>query len=180
MSHIPFHPAIGFGDLLPGSYAVPQNPIRDVGTPMVPSRRMITGGQVATMGDLLPGRFVVPQNPLVNTMLYGHNLGSGAPPQTGMSGLGCGCQSCGMGDLPASLQTLDNNLAAWLNDTTLDFTGLGIPNYGYIAGGAALVMAWVLFMPSGSEYRRKRSQLRSQYRGYRRVAKSAGSSLSAV
>jgi hypothetical protein len=76
MAHIPYHPAIGFGDLLPGSYAVPQNPIRDAGTPLVPSTVALTGGRaykVPTLGELLPGKFTVPQNPIVNTLVNGYS-----------------------------------------------------------------------------------------------------------
>lgn len=80
MSHIPFHPAPGFGDLLPGSFVVPQNPVRSDGTPMVPSIQATAPGQVIklpSLADLVAASFVVPQNPIM--------------PQRGMSGLGCGC-----------------------------------------------------------------------------------------
>ena len=66
MSHILRHPAPGFGDLMPGWYSVPQNPIRDVGTALVPSAN--SGGQITRvpkLGELMPGAFSVPQNPLI-------------------------------------------------------------------------------------------------------------------
>jgi hypothetical protein len=78
MSHIPFHPAPGFGDLLPGSFVVPQNPVRSDGTPLVPSVQATAPGMVVrvpSLADLLQASFVVPENPL----------------RRGMSGLGCGC-----------------------------------------------------------------------------------------
>jgi hypothetical protein len=79
MSHIPFHPAPGLGDLLPGEFVVPQNPIRDAGTALVPSAVGLNGGKpyrVAKLGDLMPGKFTVPQNPLITTLMNGYG---GAP-----------------------------------------------------------------------------------------------------
>jgi hypothetical protein len=75
MSHIPFHPAPGLGDLLPGEFVVPQNPIRDAGTALVPSAVALAGGRpykVAKLGDLMPGKFTVPQNPIVTTLRNGY------------------------------------------------------------------------------------------------------------
>lgn len=67
MAHLNFHPAIGFGDLMPGWHVVPQNPIRDAGTPLVPSLQATQPNRVMRRGrlaELMPGGFVVPQNPL--------------------------------------------------------------------------------------------------------------------
>ena len=53
-----YHPAPGLGDLLPGFFVVPQNPITDTqGTTYVPR-----------IGDILPGSFPVPQNPIKDYM----------------------------------------------------------------------------------------------------------------
>jgi hypothetical protein len=46
-----------------------------------------------------------------------------------------------------------------------------MPNWVYLAGGGLL--AWAIFMPGGSEYRKKKSALASQYRGYTRAKKAA-------
>lgn len=169
MSHIPFHPAIGFGDLLPGEFVVPQNPIRDAGTPLVPSTVAVMGGKpyrTPHLADLLPGKFVVPQNPLITTVTNGY---SGIPQH---SHAGCGCGGAcgggkGMGDL--------SDVGTWLTSNTVVSA---VPNWVIVAGAG--VAAWMLFMPSGSDYRRKSAALRSQYRGYRRASRAAGSTLQDV
>lgn len=100
--HLPYHPAPGFGDLLPGHFVVPQNPIRDAGTALVPSVQAAAHNKVtrvAKMGDLLPGAFTVPQNPLLAAIM-------GAEPSkpdahaakkavAKLHGLGCGCGCAG-------------------------------------------------------------------------------------
>ena len=63
------HPSPGFGDLLPGFFVVPQNPLSQ------------KAGYIPTIGDLLPSRFAVPQNPLIAAIR--NNL-------SGLSGCGCG------------------------------------------------------------------------------------------
>jgi len=89
MPHIPFHPAIGFGDLMDGWFVVPQNPIRDGGTPLVPSLQATQPNRVMRKGrlaELMPGAFTVPQNPLRTAL--------------GVGKVGCGCSSgggCGSG-----------------------------------------------------------------------------------
>lgn len=90
-ANISFHPAPGLGDLMPGWFAVPQNPITN--------RAPIT--YTPTIGDILPGSFVVPQNPIRDftngqVKLIGQSNPS-APgmvngmPVTGMGDCGCGC-----------------------------------------------------------------------------------------
>ena len=80
MAFTNIHPAPGLGELMPGFYVVPQNPITMAQTGM---------GYSPRMGDLLPAAFTVPQNPIVNNF------------QTGMQGMGTmGCapgSKCGMG-----------------------------------------------------------------------------------
>jgi hypothetical protein len=76
---------VGMGnlaDFIPGSFALPQNPVRDA----------MRG---VGLGDFVPGRFVVPQNPVLDASKY-----------AGMSGCGCGCGGgCGggMGQIDWSL-----------------------------------------------------------------------------
>ena len=143
MSHIPFHPAIGFGDLLPGSFAVPQNPVRDAGTPLVPSRKMMTGGRVPHIGDLLPGKFPVPQNPIRSAITQGHNLGS---PAGSLAGLGCGGScggSCGGGvdtnggGCGCSRRNGMGDLSSWLAADN-GFGSVQLPNWVWIGGAFAL------------------------------------------
>jgi hypothetical protein len=159
MPHLPFHPAPGFGDLMPGMFVVPQNPIQDAGTPLVPSVQAANAGRVAyrpKIGDLLPGAFAVPQNPIL------HNLA------TGMQGMGCAsCDSgdCGGGGFAApGLQGVDlAQVGGWLQSQTIG----GVPNWALVAGA---VVAYMMFSPGGSDYRAARRSLDSQYRGYRRAA----------
>jgi hypothetical protein len=83
MAGINFHPAIGLGDLMPGWYAVPQNPI-------AAAKQGIT--KAPSLGDIVQGSYVVPQNPLANFV-----AGKVAPlGQKSGGGKGCGCGgSCG-------------------------------------------------------------------------------------
>lgn len=77
------HPAPGMGDLLPGFFVVPQNPLWDnksrANAPMG-----FAGGPkyIPHIGELLPGRFAVPQNPLI------------AAVRKGLAGLGGCCAEC--------------------------------------------------------------------------------------
>jgi hypothetical protein len=117
MSHIPFHPAVGFGDLLPGSYAVPANPIRDAGTALVPTNFAVTGNRpyrVPGIGELLAAKFTVPQNPLRNTLVNGWSgVASGGCGCSGSKSGGCSCGSHGMGDLSDWLTTTQGGLPMW-------------------------------------------------------------------
>lgn len=117
MAKLNRHPAPGFGDLLPGSFVVPQNPIA--------GQQAIS--YIPKIGELLPGRFTVPQNPLIKTVRQG---------VAAMTGLGgCGC-STGGGDE-----------GAYINGSLLDGVGglgdaLGSVNWPtvIVAAGAA----WLL------------------------------------
>lgn len=95
MPMLNFHPAPGLGDLLPGWYSVPQNPLRPDSTPLVPTVRAATGNAITMkpkMGDLLPGTmFTVPQNPVRRNLLS----------SMGMAGMGCGCGCDRMAGPPA-------------------------------------------------------------------------------
>lgn len=157
MAHIGYHPAPGLGELIPGSYVVPQNPI-------------VAASYIPHMGELLPATFVVPQNPLIAALAT--PAGTGMPNNTrgmaygsGMSGLGgCGCRGgmCGCG-----------------------MSGLGLfedpMTLALLAGG--LILAMWMVTPGGATYHRERERLRETYqrgvrrlksesRGYRRVARS--------
>lgn len=163
------HPAPGFGELMPGFHVVPQNPIRDAGTVLVPSVQAAAGNQIVRvphMGELLPGTFRVPSNPILKNLTGG------------MSGLGCG-PACGLGqvqqaaasgNLMGSLGGTIGSVGTWLQQSML----FGIPNWALVAAGIGAVM---FMAPGGSEYRGKRAALRSQYRGYRRAARYTGEQL---
>jgi hypothetical protein len=131
-----YHPAPGLGDLLPGFFVVPQNPI--VPTTYVPR-----------IGDILPGKFAVPQNPIKDYMSGRLNLIAREPGvvgtlngMSGCSGGDCGCGgSCGGG-----LSGISEDFAMIQADITAGDYGkviqdpiLGIPLWG-IVGGLILLM----------------------------------------
>ena len=82
----------------------------------------------------------------------------------GMGGCQCGgnCGPCkaGMGQFDLSWFTGSVNLF-----------GFDVPMWALVGGG--VIIAWWLLFPSGSEYRRKRAALRSQYRGVSRAKRAA-------
>ncbi len=172
MARLNFHPAPGLGDLLPGYFVVPQNPIRDAGTPLVPSLQATMPNRsfrIARIGELMPGQFTVPQNPLMMALTGG------------MGGLGCGCSSgCSGGNSNYTLNgmgALDmSSMTSWLTDPSP--ISDSVPNWMlYGAVGAAL---WFITQPSGSAYRAKRKALRSEYAGYKQAARSTGSAISSI
>jgi len=159
---IPVHPAPGLGDLLPGFYVVPQNPIRDAGTPIKATVTAKANGaivKVPSMGELLPGMFAVPQNPLRQALA--------SPPGSGVPGTkGMGCGTChGMGDatgLMGSLASAGSGITGWLqNQNTV--AGITLPNWAWAGLG---VVTYFLLAPGGQEYH----AVRARSRGYRRLA----------
>jgi hypothetical protein len=170
MSQIGFHPAPGLGDLAPGFFVVPQNPLRNDSTVLVPSVQASAGGRMVKkphIGDFVAGSFVVPQNPVRR------NLATGMMGLGGGLGCGCGTPDCGSGygANPYGLQGLDlSSISTWAQSPS--FISASVPNWA-LYGGAA-VAAYLLLMPGGREYRQKSKALRSQYRGYRRAAGAVG------
>ncbi len=140
MPNCPYHPAPGLGDLVPGMFVVPMNPITAA-----------NGGvtYVPRIGDLVRAHYTVPMNPLV----------------PGMGGCGCNAyRDTGMGALDLS--------GAWDSVTSAvggvwDSAKSAISNTGinpWVLGGAAAVVALLLFRPGGSEYSRAMASARSKYR----------------
>jgi len=137
-----FHPAPGFGDLLPGSFVVPMNPIT------------AANGQVTyipRIGEILPGTYSVPQNPLKR---------SGC-------GMGCGCRGYsdpGMGalDLSGAWDTVTSTVGGVWDSakSAIGSTGLS----PWVVGGGVAVLALLLFRPGGSEYSRAMAGARAKYR----------------
>jgi hypothetical protein len=132
------HPAPGVGELMPGWFAVPQNPLR-------PGSRLLTNHIRAALvderskaryapriGELVEASFTVPQNPLLDRLL--------APAS------GCGCSPsgarAGMGALP---------------DTVL-----GVPTNYLLIGAGALIL--VSLTARGGGYRRAVGVERERHR----------------
>jgi hypothetical protein len=65
--HLNAHLAPGLGELLPGWFVLPQNPI-------AAARQ----GRVPHIGELLPASFTVPENPIIRALTVGHHGGCGA------------------------------------------------------------------------------------------------------
>lgn len=157
MAQLNYHPAPGLGDLLPGFFVVPQNPIQPVTyTPRI--------------GEIMPGSFSVPQNPLKDYVTGNVRLiGTG----NGVSGCGCGggCGSCNTngkinGMSIAGINGISedwDNIKSEFNQG--DYMGLlqapvfGIPLWGIAAGLVALMLV------GGEEH--------SYYGRSRRAAKAA-------
>ena len=153
MPHLSLHPAPGLGELMPGWFVVPQNPIAPDSTPLVPTPQARSGGKpvyIPRMGELMPAKFTVPQNPLVRELCGLGVLGGGCS-GCGSSGeakckQGCGCPSAigfsGLGDLSNVMDSLTTGYMPWL-----------------IGGGLLL-----LFMSGrGGSYREDVARVRSKH-----------------
>jgi len=150
-----YHPAPGLGDLLPGFFVVPQNPVRDAETALVPSVQALNPGAILKkphIGDFLPGTFfAVPQNPVRKNLA------------TGMGGLSCGgsgqCSGgnfygmSGMGATTATTTpaptipfstaiTSMANFQAWLQQPSP--VSASVPNWALYGGGALAVFALMI------------------------------------
>lgn len=143
-----YHPAPGLGDLLPGYFVVPQNPVRDAEGPLVPSVQALAAGAVLKkphMGEFLPATFAVPQNPIRKSLATNMN---------GLNGMGCGCgggQSCGcasnfygMSGLGANVPFSSAfssmaNFEAWAQQPSpVSTASLNIPNWALWGGAIAI------------------------------------------
>lgn len=61
-----YHPAPGIlGELMPGSFVVPQNPIWDNKSRALDPMGFVGVRYIPSIGEILPSRFTVPRNPLV-------------------------------------------------------------------------------------------------------------------
>lgn len=173
MAHIGHHPAPGLGELIPGSFVVPSNPI-------VPS------SYIPHIGELLPASFPVPQNPLIAAI--SSPPGYGLPNQ---AGLGCGCSTgCGSGmcgnrglsGLGADCGCIGGMCGCGMGQLGMDPMTLAL-----VAGG--LVLAYLLLVPGGKGYRERKAALQQEYsgkyaalrskeRGYKRLARGTTRGLS--
>lgn len=135
--NLPFHPAPGIGELLPGFFVVPQNPIRDASG---------MGGvkYQPHIGELLPASFNVPQNPIVKNI------------QTGMGGLARGGFegfTAGMAGGMSGLGEFDLSSfipSQWSKTTWMIVAGVG-------------VMLIMMSRPGKSAYQAAMAQARADY-----------------
>lgn len=153
MPHIPFHPAPGFGDLSPGWFVVPQNPMRSDGTALVPSVQATAPGRVVrvpSLNDLVQASFVVPQNPLV-------------PHLSGLRGLGCGCSQLGcdggrdfyaLNGIADDLSSSFDGVKDWLQSPSP--VAASVPNW-MLYGGAAVAAYFAFSSGSNAPRGRRRA-----------------------
>lgn len=67
-----YHPAPGtLGELMPGSFVVPQNPIYDNKSRALDPMGFVGVRYIPSMGEILPSRFTVPRNALVSQIREG-------------------------------------------------------------------------------------------------------------
>lgn len=150
MSMIGFHPAPGLGELLPGWFVVPQNPLE-----------LATRGirRIPTIGEIVPATFPVPQNPLVRA------LSLGASPKCLCVGIGCGdgCLSrySGMTGLPEIWEQVKTTATGAWGSVTGMLGGANWTTYA-LAGGGVLLL-WMLISRGGG-YRREAGAARREYR----------------
>lgn len=153
------HPAPGLGDLLPGSYVVPQNPLQGI-------------TYVPRIGEILPGAYVVPQNPIKDYMAGRLNLIGREPGAkgtvNGISGVGCGCGggcgACGgLGSLSDDWSAIQANITAGDYMGALQSTVFGVPVWAIAAG---LGVMFFMGGESHSYYGRSRRAAAAARRAY--------------
>lgn len=137
--NIPYHPAPGsIGELLPGFYNVPQNPI-------VMARQGVT--RRPGIAEIIDGYYVVPQNPIVQQVSGNVKpLGTSGCGCSGGSGRPCGCagklngRSIGVGDWPA----IQADISAGNYGQIMNEQLLGFPVTTVLLAGVAVYL--LLFM----------------------------------
>jgi hypothetical protein len=137
MAHIPFHPAPGLGELMPGMFTIPQNPI-------TMARHGVT--YTPTAAEVIPFK-TRETNGLCKSFASIRGVGGG---------FGCGCGSlsaCGCGGgggctagCPgvAGMSGIFDDAQVWWRGWTA-----GIPNVWIIGGLAAAVLVLPMFMGAG-------------------------------
>ena len=163
MAFTNIHPAPGLGELMPGFFVVPQNPITMAQTGM---------GYFARMGELLPGSFSVPQNPIVSNFKTG---------MQGMGTLGCagqpGCTAGFTGALSGGSigELVDGHFVVPQNPITaagmgglgeFDASQLNPATWGMGTFAIAGIGLFLIFMSGRPDRSQKRADLRSAKYAY--------------
>lgn len=172
MSHIGIHPAPGLGDMVPGWFVIPNNPIRD--------GQSATGvGYIPHIGELIPAKFGIPENPIIRG-LAGCGMGYCGNNNAPNAQLGMGAW---YNDLWSSVESSASNLKAQV-DTAIPQTA-DWPWYYWAGVVGVAVVAIQLLTPGGTAYSSARREarakykaevagLRAKYRGVRRIGRSIG------
>lgn len=171
MSHINRHPAPGIGDLLPGFYVVPQNPIRAAQQGI---------GYVPHFGELVPAMFTVPDNPLVKSLAglgsMGCNGGCSGSSVGGLLRSNAGMMSIsGLGSVEmADGGVLDpvSEMLGKVNPKISEYFDIWRSNKLYFFGSIAAV-AYFLFFAGGNYSSTRYSRARGAVKHYRTSANPA-------
>src|SRR5882724_9559636 len=119
MARLGYHPAPGMGDLLPGFYVVPQNPVQPV--------KYVRG-----ISEILPGSFPVPQNPVKDytrgqTKLIGQGVSGCGGSCGGSCGYGGQINGVGIGDLSSDWASFQSDISSGDYMGALQSTFFGVP-----------------------------------------------------
>lgn len=184
MPHLGFHPAPGLGDLMPGSYVVPNNPFHPASLNPSPV------GRVPSIGELLPAKFPIPFNPIVHHrgvggvstrgFSYGSRLYDWYLPYKGavmaLSPYTTPSHFPAGWDLPPTRRAV--TLGSHHGMGFLPVGGTG----SILVLGGAVILLLLLLRPGGSEYRQEMDKAKMEYRakvrsikqkhrGYRRAGR---------
>lgn len=135
--HSEFHLAPGLGELLPGWFNLPQNPLRlqAEGISYVPH-----------IGELMPAKFTIPENPIREVLEHGWRGHS--------AGCSCGgtCDKCSGG-------------LSGLGVLGLPETVFGVPTaYLLYGAGALLLLGGLSFRPQRKRYRAELGAAREKHK----------------
>lgn len=187
MAQIGHHPAPGLGELIPGWFVVPANPITAARSgggigefmpsyyPVPQNPIQAAGYRIPSIGEILPASFTVPQNPLVAAIMSPGGMGCGCA-----AGCGSGMCGSGMGDLGSDCGCVGGMCGCGAGMGFLE--SMDPMTLALVAGG--LVLAWMVMAPGGSAYRQELAsaksaysnrvaRARSEHRGYKRVGAAA-------
>lgn len=140
MAHTNYQLAQGIGQLMPGNFVVPQNPV--VAGFVSPST---AGMRAAHLAELMPGMFPVPQNPLIAAL-------TASTPECA-KGIGNPCSGLGAFDLASITSSMTDSLQQ------MDWTKWAM------VGGGLLVLYYLMGRGGGDKtaYRRELKALRAKY-----------------
>lgn len=143
MAWVNHHVAPGLGDLLPGWFVVPQNPIAQ---PHELKR-------VESIGEFLPARLLTPYNPLLHSLAsVGRAPGERGGGKVGIMGLG------------------EFNLSTFTGSIGDAVKGISGTQWAMIGGGV-LLLVLLVSRPGRSQYREAVSRAKAQYRDALATAK---------
>jgi hypothetical protein len=140
------------GDLIPGTFTVPQNPILMNAAQKNPAA-------LASLGDLVSAAFTIPENPIMRATSMDRPKVL-TPPDTRnalvrsltASRTGPASSDIGMGDAASTLQSIGGVL-----DNTYNVGGTDVPYWVFAIGGVALLMYLTGGKSGPSRYQRFRA-----------------------